>query len=203
MSKDLSFYYAQRHAFDTIGSQTMKNGNPNPFYVNPAQITMPAFLIQELPLTNATPIMQFSFGTKTPPATPILNNIIIGENDVAIIWGIQILLGYGATRNVRQYQSYGASVDDDVIYKSKLNMMFETNNLISDLETNIFRKEDGTKTEQYDGAITINPQRTYTGRVSKVDLILDLGDISTLSFTPNTFVSVRLITGKGAASAVK
>lgn len=203
MSKDLTFYYAQRHAFDTIGKQTLSDGNKNNFYVNPAQITMPAFLIQEQPLSITTPIMTFSFGQRTQGATPILNNIVIGENDVAIIWGLQILIGYGATRNQRQYQAYGASVDDDVIYKSKLNMMFETNNLISDLETNIFRTENGTDQAQYDGAILINPQRTFTGRVSKVDLILDLGDISTLGFTTNTFVSVRLITGKGAAAAVK
>lgn len=196
MSKDLAFQNAQRMAFTTLSTPGSK------FFVRPENITMPAMLIQELPLTVATPLLKFQFGAKTPLATDQLNNINIGENDVAIIYGIQLLIGYGAFRNSRQYYAYGASVDDDVVYKSRLSMKFETSTLISDMETNIFRAENGTKSEQYDGAALINPLRTYSGRNGLVEVTLDMGNIAALNFTPDAFVSMRLLTGKGAASAI-
>lgn len=200
MSKDQTFMAAQRLAFSTISTPGTSE-HPNPFYVPASQITMPAFLIQEQPLSITTPQPVFVFGQKTADPTPILNNVIIGTNDVAIVYGIQLLIGYGATRNVRQYYSYGATLDDDVVYKSKLKMQFETNTLITDIETNLFRSEDGIKQTQYDGCILINPQRIFTGRNSIVNITLDMGDVSPLVFTPNAFISLRLLTGKGAAAA--
>ena len=203
MSKELVFMYAQRHAFEALTRKEIASGIPNAFYVTPTQITMPSFLIQEQPLTVNTPVMTFEFGIGAPGPSDILNNLILGQNDVAQIYGLQILIGYGATRNIRQYQAYGASIDDDVVYKSKLSMLFETNNLITELETNNFRAEDGTTQKQYDGADVINPQRQFSGRVSKVEIKLDLGNIAALLFTPNAFVSMRLLIAKGAAAAVK
>lgn len=200
--KELVFMYAQRHAFDTLSNPGTVE-RPNKFYVTPTQITMPSFLIQELPLTNATPIMTFTFGIGAPERSDILNNYVLGQNDVAQIFGLQLLVGYGATRNVRQYQAYGATIADDVVYRANLLMIFETNNLITELETNNFRTEDGTTQKQYDGADVINPQRQFSGRVSKVNINLDLGNIAALIFTPNAFVSMRLLIAKGAAAAVK
>jgi hypothetical protein len=203
MSKELVFMYAQRHAFDTMASPTLKDGSANNFYVRPSQITMPSFLIQEQPLLASTPVMTFEFGINAPQKSDTLNNIILGQNDIASIYGLQLLIGYGATRVLRQYQAYGASIDDDAVYKSKLSMKFETNTLITDLETNNFRCENGTTQLQYDGADVVNPQRQFSGRVSSVNIILDLGNVAANIFTANTFVSMRMLICKGAAAAVK
>jgi hypothetical protein len=201
MSKDLTFEHAQRHAFDTLAAPTLKNGNKNNFYVDPAQITMPAMLIQELPLTTAQQLIFNFAATNSAPATAVLNNMILNQNDVANMYAIQVLIGYGATRNVRQYYPYGLSVDDDVVYRSQMKMTFETNDLITNVDTNIFRSENGTVLKQYDGAALFNPQRIFTGRTSVVRISIDPGDVSTLGFTPNAYVSVRLWIAKGAAAA--
>lgn len=201
MSKDLTFAQAQRHAFETLSSKTNKGGQANPFFVDPAQITMPAMLIQELPLNNATQLIFNFAASNAPVASAILNNMILNQNDVANMFAIQLLIGYGATRNIRQYYPYGLSVADDVVYKSTLKMTFETNDLITNIDTNIFRSENGTVLSQYDGAALINPQRIFTGRTSIVTVSINPGDVSALGFTPNAFVSCRLWTAKGAASA--
>lgn len=203
MSKELTIQHAERRAYDSIASQKLSDGSENPFFVNPVNITMPSFLIQEQALTNASPTLTFSFGTKSVDKSPVLNNIILGDNDVACIYGIQVLIGYGANRNRRQYYSYGANIDDDVVYKGRLSVMFETNKLISDIETNIFRSENGINQSQYDGLMLINPQRLLTGRISEFDVILNMGDVNGFAFTANAFVSMRLLCGRGAASAVK
>lgn len=199
--KDLTFDRAQRHAFEVMSSPTRKDGSPNKFYVPAAMITMPAFLIQEQPLTAANPIMTFDFSSNGPKPNNVLNNIVIGENDAVQNYAWQLLIGYGATKNVRQYYSYGLSISDDVVYKSKMSMKFETNDLITQIDTNVFRYENGTVQQQYDGTTLINPQRQFSGRNSRLQVVLDMGDVSTLTFTPNAFVSVRLWVCLGASSA--
>jgi len=200
MSKDLTFAEAQRHAFKTLSSQEI-NGKPNTFYVDPSQITMPAMLIQEQALTNGSNL-KFQFAASNAPvATAVLNNMILNQNDVANMFAIQVLIGYGATRNIRQYYPYGLSNDDNVIYNGQFKMTFETNDLITNGDMNIFRSQNGTVLSQYDGAALINPQRIFTGRTSVVTLSIDPGDISALGFTANAFVSVRLWIAKGAAAA--
>lgn len=194
MSKDLTFDKAQRHAFDTLKNNT-------DFKVNAQLITMPAMLIQEQPLTSANGILTFSFGQDAPQQSPILNNFILGINDVACMYAVQLLIGYGATRNIRQYYSYGLSVDDNVVYNAQMTGKFETNDLISLVDTNTMRSENGTNQSQYDGATLINPQRIFTGRNSRVDLSINMGTVNSLAFTPNAFVSMRVWIALGASSA--
>ena len=195
MSKDLTFADAQRHAF-----KTLKDGTAG-FKVPEVQITEPAFLIQEMPLTTANGVPVFQFGSNAPQQTPILNNIVLGENDVFNMFAIQLLIGYGATRNIRQYYSYGLSVSDNVVYNSQMQIKFETNDLITTIDTNSFRTENGTVQSQYDGAQLINPQRIFTGRNSRVNLSINLGDVAPLLFTPDAFISVRLWGALGASAA--
>lgn len=201
MSKDLTFAEAQRHAFDTLAKETKKDGQPNNFYTPAAQITMPSMLIQELPLAVSTKFIFTFAASDAPKATAALNNVNLGQNDVAVIFAIQLLIGYGATVNTRQYYSYGLSVDDNVVYNSVLKGTFETNDLITGMDTYAFRTQDGTKQSQYDGAMLINPLRIFTGKNSIVNFTLNTPDTSSLGFTADAYVSCRLWIAKGAASA--
>lgn len=203
MSKDLTFAEAQRHAYSTLSRPfSDKDGTvKNPFYTLPPQITEPAMLIQELPLVTSQKF-NFLFAANTAPAaTNALNNQNIGQNDVAVIFAIQLLIGYGATVNTRQYYSYGLTPDDNVIYNSVLQGTFETNQLMSSIDTNVFRQQNGTVQAQYDGCALINPLRIFTGKNSVVTFTINTPDISTLGFTANAYVSMRLWCCKGASSA--
>src|SRR6187431_1439074 len=175
MSKDLVFDKAMRLAFTNMSSPEI-NGNPNPFYVRADKITMPAMLIQEKPLlaSDPNPVFEFAASNSEKPDL-ILNNIRLAQNDVATVFAFQVLIGYGATKNIRQYFSYGLSVDDDVVYRSKLQVKFESNDLITSIDCNQYRSENGTSQAQYDGAALINPQRTVTGRNSIIQLTLAMG----------------------------
>lgn len=200
MSRELAIQAAERQAFSLLTNPKLGDST-NPFFTPASNITMPTFLIQEQKLNVSTPDMTFDFSANTQDVTPVLNNIAIGTNDTICVYGLQLLLGYGANRNRRQYYSYGVSIDDDVVYRSRLTIKFEKSDDVSDIETNIFRNEDGTTQRQYDGVMLINPLRMFTGRISKIGIKLSLGDINGFVFTPDTYVSMRILCARGAGSA--
>lgn len=203
MSKEIVFFQSQRRAFDVLANPTLKDGSPNKNYVRPESITIPSILIQEQQLTNANNTYSFNFGTKSIDGTDVLNNVILGDNDIAVVYGIQVLLGQGATKNIRQYRAYGPSVQDNVVYNGLMSIKLEQNTLVNKMDMISFRKEHGTFQDQWDGAIAINPLRIVTGRVSTFSVNVDLPKVNGLTFTPNLFISVRLLIALGQASAVK
>lgn len=202
MSKEDVFFIAQRKAYDSIAAKEGVDTGKGQFKVNPTSITIPAALIQELPLTNATNQLVFVFGTKAPVATPLLNNVILGDNDIAVVYGIQLLIGQGANVNTRIYRAYGPNVQDNVVYNSILGMQLESNLPVANIDTLQFRRDHGTDKDQFDGAAVINPQRIISGRVSTFNLILNMPPVQALVFTPNLFVSMRLLIALGQAQSV-
>lgn len=203
MSKELVFSHAQRAAFETMSNPQLKGGGVNTFYVQPEKITIPAVLIQEKQLTTNTNILRFNFGTDKAAPTAALNNVNLGDNDIAMIYAVQFLIGEGANVNTRVYRSYGPSAQDNVIYKGQMSFQMEQNTLVDKVDMMNFRKEAGSFQDQYDGSAIINPMRIVTGRISKFDVIVTLPEISALVFTPNLFVSCRLHVALGQATAVK
>jgi len=200
MSKELVFFQAQRMAYETLNPSNPSGQQK--FKVAPTSITIPATLIQELPLTTATNQLTFVFGTKSPNGSASLNNIILGDNDIAVVYGVQLLIGQGATVATRIYRAYGPNVQDNVPYNGTLSFQLESNVPVTNIDTLQFRKEDGTNKDQFDGCAVINPLRIITGRISTFNVILNMPDVSTLVFTPNLFVSMRLMIALGQAVAV-
>lgn len=201
MSKEDVFFIAQRKAFETLSAANVTKGTQQ-FKVDPNSITIPAALIQEQPLTPQTNQLKFVFGTKAPVATPQLNNIILGDNDIAVVYGIQLLIGQGANVNTRIYRAFGPNVQDNVVYNGIIGFQLESGLPVANIDALQFRKEDGTTKDQFDGAAVINPLRTVTGRISTFTVILDMPDVNTLVFTPNLFVSMRLLIALGQATSV-
>jgi len=199
MSKYDIFFAAQRKAYDMLNSMD-KNAGDQALKTHPKNITAPATLIQELPLTPATNLLTFHFGVKSPQGTNVLNNFLIGENDIAVVYGVQLLIGQGALITNRIYRAFGPSVQDNAPYNSELRMQLESNIAVKLVDTLQMRKEDGTKHDQYDGAIVLNPLRTITGRVSTFDIQIVMPDVSTTVFTNNLFVSMRLLCVLGQAT---
>ncbi len=201
MSKEDVFLFAQRKAYDLL-SPSGKTGDPR-FKVKDENITIPAALIQEQALTNAKSRYDFIFGAKAPIGTQILNNIVLGDNDIACVYGIQLLIGQGPLINSRVYRAYGPAVQDNVVYNGTIQIQLESNQPVTNIDTLQFRKEDGTTKDQFDGAAPINPQRIITGRISTFNVSLILPDVAALVFTPNLFISMRLLIALGQAAAVQ
>jgi|SRR5574343_819481 len=200
MGKFDVFFAAQRRAFDMLDKNKPEIGDPK-FKLDPKQITSPATLIQELPLTSATNLLIFNYGSNAPQPSATLNNFLLGENDIFCIYGYQMLIGQGALITNRIYRAYGPSVQDNAPYNSQLRLQLESNIAMKLIDTLQMRKEDGTKLEQYDGAVITNPLRTITGRVSTFQVQVVMPDVSTTVFTPNLFVSMRLLGVLGQAQA--
>lgn len=110
-----------------------------------------------------------------------------------------MLIGQGATIVNRIYRAFGPSVQDNAPYNSQLRLQLESNIAMKLIDTHQMRKEDGTKTDQYDGAIVVNPLRVITGRVATFQVQVVMPDVNTTVFTPNLFVSMRLLGVLGQA----
>lgn len=200
MSKEDVFFIAQRKAFETLSAANVTQGQQS-FKVKPESITIPAVLIQEQALTSASNVMTFVFGTKSPIGTNALNNVILGDNDIACMYGIQLLIGQGATVNTRIYRAYGPNLQDNTPYNGMIGMQLESNLPVTNIDALQFKRDHGTDKDQYDGAAVINPLRIITGRISTFNLVLTMPDVSTLTFTSNLFVSMRLLIALGQATA--
>ena len=198
MSKYDIFFAAQRRAFDMLDKNKPEIGDAK-FKVDPKQITAPATLIQELPLTSATNLLVFNFGNNAPQPSAVLNNFLLGENDLFCAYGVQLLIGQGALITNRIYRAFGPSVQDNAPYNSQLRLQLESNIAMKLVDTLQMRKEDGTRHDQYDGAIIINPLRNVSGRVAVFQIQLVMPDVSTTVFTDNLFVSMRLLGVLGQA----
>lgn len=177
---------------------------PNKYYVNPINVTMPATLTQETPWINTTQQFGFDFSINGPGPVPgVLNNILLGKNNVFVIYGIQILFGEGSAAN-RIYRSFGNTPNDDALYNSIIQIKLEQSTLVDKVDGRDFRDVPQVVTEAWEdnGMVLINPVRIVTGELGFFSLFINvLNPISGLVITPEMFISVRLKGAFGQASA--
>lgn len=171
---------SQRKAYDTIKTQVV-----------PENISMPAMLIQEQAYAVTSNTYVFDFSSKAPQASSTLNNILLGDNNVFVQYGIQVLIGEGANANNRVYRSYGNSTSDNALYNGVLSQKLESNTMIDKMSTMSFRDWDQNFTSE-SGLVLINPLRVLNGRLGVWSVIINLQSISALTLTANLFISVRL-----------
>lgn len=183
---------AERRAFDMLVTPP---AGMEKFKVKGSQITSPGKLVQELQLTNANNNYVFEFGQNAPVNSAQLNNITLGQNNVAAVYGLQVLLGYGANGNTRQYATSGININDNVIYNGIGQMNIESSTPVDkvdlrDFQTTFF--QGATVMETYAGLILINPIRFVSGQVSKFQFQMNLQSIAGVPVSANCFISVRL-----------
>jgi len=218
-----SEYAAQRLAFGVLtnpGSEVVANQQqaaqfdckvgarviiPNKYSVNPINVTMPATLTQEIPWVNTNQLLSFDFSINGPVQTPgTNNNILLGKNNVAVIYAMQILFGEGANSANRIYRSFGNTPNDDSLYNSVVQIKMEQSTLVDKVDGRDFRDAPDVVTAGAAefGKILINPVRIVTGELGFFSVFINLlNPISALVITANMFVSMRLKIGFGQASA--
>lgn len=230
MSKTLAIRESQRHAFERLAKKYHKriklnittdatgkkhelpaldgpNGKPieeyyfNEWYVNPNNITCPSILVQELPLDGSTNVLTYNFSQTAQQQTPELNNVLLGINDIFVIYGIQVLFGVGATGNTRQYFTHGLLAADNAVYQgSTMAMQFEQSENIKNIDMNDFLYNETTDYKPEEVVKLVNPLRMITGRLGTFNIKINMQALTGLTFTPNAFVSVRLHGALGQAS---
>lgn len=204
---------AERKCFELLTTPSMKvkdsNGNlcdePNKYWVNPINVTLPAVLSQELPWNNANTELVFDFSINGPQQAPgVNNNINIPQNSVYAIYGIRVRFGDGANAANRIYRSFGLTPNDDAIYKSVHSMKFEQSDLIDKVDGDSFRDvpDVATANNLLDGMLLINPVRFITGKLGTFQYkIRMLNPINLLVMSANATVKVDLRGGFGPAQA--
>jgi len=178
---------------------------PNKYAVTPINVTMPATLTQEIPWVNTNQQLSFDFSINGPAQVAgTNNNILLGKNNVAVIYAMQLLFGEGANSANRIYRSFGNTPNDDSLYNSIVQMKIEQSTLVDKIDGRDFRDVPNVVTEGSAdmGKILINPVRIVTGELGFFSVFINLlNPISTLVLTANMFVSMRLKIGFGQASA--
>lgn len=186
---------AERHAFGELlrGSEVFQP-------VPPANITSDAILRQELAWTVATQVYEFNFGSsqQTGAPTAVLNNVLFGDNDLVSAYGVRVYFGLGALAVNRQYFTTGVAGDDDALYNGTLSVSVESTQPIEKMPMRDFRDE--LPFTEYAGLQLWNPQRSWSGQLSKIRVVVDLlNSPAALAFTANMFVSVEIHCAIGQA----
>ncbi len=229
MSKSLAIQNAQRAAFHRLADPMHKkhkhveqhhpqhgkmmvphhdaHGNPtiewvkNDWHVKPDNITCPSIIVQELPFDGSTNSLVFDFSQTAPQPTAALNNVLLGINNIACIYGIQVLFGVGANGNTRKYYTHGLLGADNALYSgSTMSFQFEQSQLVKNIDMQDFNYEQGTDYIPEETIKLVNPLRLITGRLGTNTVTINMQSLTGLTFTPNAFVSVRLQTVLGQAS---
>ena len=204
---------AERLAFRTITATEQKGKNaegvickiPNKYWVNPLNVTMPMKMVQEVAWVNTNQELIFDFSINAPNQIPgTNNNVILGQNNVFVGYGIQILFGDGADAANRIYRSRGLTPNDDALYNSLVSVRMEQSTLIDKVNGQDFRDVETSPNEFYAtaGMMLINPIRIVSGKLGTFSLAIRmLNPFSTLVISADQFVSVRLLGAYGQASA--
>lgn len=200
MSKHLAIQHSQRFAYDMLKSP-MLDKNKNEFKVDEKDITVPAVLIQEQQLTTASKTYTFDFSSQAPQASATLNNQTLPKTSVAVIYGFQMLLGYGALVNTRSYQAFGSALADNVVYNGTTNVQFEQSTFVNQIDNLLYREQDGTTFRQWDGLVLVQPLRVLTGELGTNKIIMELPSVTGLVFSSNVFISFRIHIALGNAKA--
>lgn len=173
----------------------------NPFHVKGDNITCPSKLMQEIPLNGATNTLTFIFNQNAPIQTPTLNNVVLGVNDIFMMYGIQVLFGVGAQGVQRQYYTHGLLASDDALYQgSVMDIQFEQSQSVKNIDMMSFLYTQGTDFKEEEAVMLINPMRKLTGRLGTFTVTITMQSITGLVFTPNAYVRVALLGVLGQAS---
>lgn len=204
---------AERKAFEVITAPSMDIKDDtgkicqveNKYWVNPLNVTMPMNLVQEIPWVNTTQNNNFDFSINAPAQVPgTNNNVILGQNNVFVCYGIQILFRDGASSANGVYRSFGNTPNDDSLYNSVVSIRMEQSTLIDKVNGQNFRDVPNAVTEfnALDGMLLINPVRIVSGKLGTFMLSINLlNPISALVISASQFISVRLRGAYGQASA--
>lgn len=173
----------------------------NPFHVKGDNITCPSKLMQELPLNGATNTLSFIFNQNAPIQTPTLNNVVLGVNDIFMMYGIQVLFGLGALGVTRTYYTHGLLASDNAVYQgATMAIQFEQSQSVKNIDMTSFLYEQGTDFKEEESVMLINPMRKLTGRLGTFTVTIDMQSVTGLVFTPNAYVRVALLGVLGQAS---
>ena len=196
INDQLALQQAERYAFETL-AKGVRIGDS---VIKPAieNITTPAMIMQETPFVNTQNTFTFEYGNQAPTGTATLNNIVLGNNNSFVMYGIQFLIGNGANANNRIYTSTGITQNDNSIYNGQLSLSLESNVPVQKMD--MFSFFEQTPNIQYPGLVLIQPNRVLTGKLSKFQVTIALpNSISALALTPNLFLSCRLWGALGLA----
>lgn len=173
----------------------------NYWHVKPDNITCPSVLIQELPLDGTTNALQFIFNQNAPNPSPTLNNVVLGVNDVFVMYGIQVLFGVGALGVNRQYYTHGLLASDGAVYQgATMSIQFEQSQTVKNIDMTEFNYTEGTDFKPEEAITLINPLRLLTGRLGTFTVTINMQSLAGLVFTPNAYVRVALRGVLGQAS---
>lgn len=176
---------------------------PNEYYVDPINVTCPATLTQELAWANTNNTLQFDFSLDGPVfVAGVNNNIPLGKNNVAAIYGIQLRFGEGTNSANRIYRSFGNTPNDNALYNSIISVKVENSVLIDKVDGQDFLEVPDiiTAVSKDSGLTLINPLRVVTGELGFFSVFINMRNpISTLVMSANMFVSMRLKLGFGSA----
>lgn len=197
----LTIVQQQRHAIGLVqeGIAT-KQGKTVMEQVPLVNITSPAVIQQELQFVSTTSNYKFNFGSRAPQPSATLNNQVLGDNDIFACYGIQVLIGTGANANNRQYSSIGVAPDDNSLYNGEMQIRYESNQSVIKIPMQNFQEAntlDGIK--NLSGFIFLNPIRITSGQLATYDVQIIFPNISSLSISSDTFISVRLHGALGQA----
>lgn len=190
--------------FDNNGQVIDKKQSQNEFYVDPFNVIAPVVLIQEQAYVNTTNQFTFDFTWNAPQPGPTLNNVVLPKNNVAAIYGLQLLIGQGDAANIRQYNAYGPAANDNAVYNSQISMQIESSKPVAMIEGQQFKNvyTSPTQYDQWTGLVLIEPVRVLTGEMGVFQLVVSLkNSISAVVLTPGLWLSARLVCVMGQASA--
>jgi hypothetical protein len=200
MGKDLAAQYPM------YGSMLNPFGwyTGNQFYTDARLITMPSTLQQEV-VFDTTGTYTFNFAaTNAVAASATLNNFTLPQNNVAAVYAMRLRLGYGATSNTRQYQTYGATLSDNSIYNSNAILTIESENQMTNFSVDDFKEVPDNNPrgiEKYSGMMLINPVRIISGKLGVFQVqIKTLSSLAGLDISPNLYLSLTLMCAFGQAS---
>lgn len=192
--------------WDETAGAWKESRKKNAYYARPENVTMPVELVQEQAFVNTQNQFAFDFSLNAPQPSPVLNNVPLGKNNIAAIYGLRILQGEGANANNRIYRSRGITTNDDSLYNSNISIKMEQSTLIEKVPGQKFR-DVFTSPLEFDGnagLVLINPIRILTGELGFFSGFVTLiNSISGLVLSANIFISFRLLICYGQASAVK
>lgn len=194
--------------YNQSAKQYEKRMLENKYWVKPENVSTPVELVQEQAFVNTTQVFNFDFSINGQPASnaPGTNNVILGKNNIAVVYGIKIYQGEGANANNRIYRSRGITVNDDSLYNSIVSLKLEQSVLIDKVPGQNFR-DVFTSPLEFDsnaGMVLINPMRILTGELGTFTLSINLlTAINALVLSANIFLSARLCIVYGQASATR
>lgn len=191
----------KKNADGSVTNEEHENG----YHVKPENITYPMVLCQEQPFTNAKNEFTFDFSVNGPKADATHNNVLIGQNNIACIFAIQIQIGLGDAANTREYFSHGFTPQDDSLYNSLISMKFENATLVDQMPGQQFRDVPAfNESWAMMGLVLIKPMRFITGKLGVNELKISLiNPINTLNLTQSLWISAKPHCVWGQASATR